>query len=174
MVLPRVPGFTVRPIELADAASWASYVCLPEVRQHTSSTATTVAEIEAEIARTLSQEPNTPIRFVLLPEGSATIVATVGFHTISALFGTAEVTYDVAPSHWGMGIATSACLAATLWGFEVKAWHRVHRQQRCCQTRGLSAFLSVLASSAKGFFATSGSSGARPRTTGYIPRSQAT
>jgi len=79
MVLPQIPGFAARPIEL----------------------------------------------FVLLPEESSAIVATVGFHTISALFGTAEVTYDVAPSHWGKGIATAACRAATLWGFEFKAWHRV-------------------------------------------------
>ena len=125
MVLPQLPGFTVRPIELDDAASWAAYVCLPEVRQHTSSTATTVEEVRAEIERTLVGEPNTPIRFVLLPEGSKTVVATAGFHTISATFGTAEVTYDVAPSHWGMGIATAACGAVTRWGFEVKGWHRV-------------------------------------------------
>ena len=125
MEVPRVPGFTVRPIELDDAESWASYVCLPEVRQHTSSTATTVEEVRAEIQRTLESESNTPIRFALLPEGSRAIVATVGFHTISAVFGTAEVTYDVAPSHWGMGIATAACRASTLWGFEVKAWYRV-------------------------------------------------
>jgi len=52
-------------------------------------------------------------------------VATVGFHTISALNGTAEVTYDVAPAHWGRGIASAACRAATLWGFEAKGWHRV-------------------------------------------------
>jgi|SRR5262252_1954596 len=125
MVLPRVSGFTVRPIRLDDAASWASYVCLPEVRQHTSSTATTVEEVGAEIQRTLAGEPNAPIRFALLPAGSNAIVATVGFHTISAVFGTAEIAYDVAPSHWGVGIATAACRAATLWGFEVKSWHRV-------------------------------------------------
>jgi [ribosomal protein S5]-alanine N-acetyltransferase len=125
MVLPQVPGFTVRSIELDDAASWAGYVCLPEVRQHTSSTATTVEDVRVEIQRTLAVEPNTPIRFALLPEGRTTVVATVGFHTISAVFGTAEITYDVAPSHWGLGIATAACRGATLWGFEVKGWHRV-------------------------------------------------
>jgi ribosomal-protein-alanine N-acetyltransferase len=52
-------------------------------------------------------------------------VATVGFHTISSLHGTAEITYDVSPSHWGRGIATAACRAATLWAFNVKGWHRV-------------------------------------------------
>ena len=98
---------------------------VPEVKEHTSSTAATVEDVKAEIQRTLAGEPSTPIRFVLLQQGSETILATVGFHTISAAFGTAEITYDVAPSHWGKGIARVACRAATLWGFEAKGWHRV-------------------------------------------------
>ncbi len=124
MQCPRVPGFTVRPIRLDDAASWASYICLPEVKLHTSSTASSVADVQVEIQRTLAGEAQSPLRFVLL-QGSETVVATVGFHTISAAFGTAEITYDVAPSHWGQGIATAACRAATRWGFEVKGWHRI-------------------------------------------------
>ena len=125
MQLPSIPGFVVRPARLEDAASWASYACLPEVREHTSSVATTVQDIEAEIQRTLAGEPNTPIRFVLMHPGNEAIVATVGFHTLSSAFGTAEITYDVAPGHWGKGIATASCRAATLWAFETKAWYRV-------------------------------------------------
>jgi len=125
MQSPMISGFLVRSIRLEDAASWASYACLPEVREHTSSTATTVEDVVAEIQRTLAGEPNTPIRFVLLRQGSEEIVGTVGFHTISAAFGTAEITYDVAPNNWGKGIAKAACLAATLWGFESKAWNRI-------------------------------------------------
>jgi RimJ/RimL family protein N-acetyltransferase len=125
MQMPVVPGFTVRPVRVEDAASWASYACLPEVKEHTSSTAATVEDVKAEIQRTLGFEPSTPIRFVLTSQEGTAVVATVGFHTISATFGTAEITYDVAPSHWGKGIATAACRAATLWGFEVKGWHRV-------------------------------------------------
>ena len=53
------------------------------------------------------------------------MVASVGFHTISAVNGSAEITYDVMPSHWGKGIAKAACRGATLWGFEVKGWHRI-------------------------------------------------
>jgi RimJ/RimL family protein N-acetyltransferase len=124
-LLPQVPGFTVRPALLEDAASWARYACLPEVKEHTSSTAMTVDDVKAEIKRTLAGEPNTPIRFVLVSPASELVVATVGFHTISAVSGTAEITYDVAPAHWGLGIATAACRAAARWGFEAKAWHRI-------------------------------------------------
>jgi RimJ/RimL family protein N-acetyltransferase len=115
----------VRPICLDDAPAWASYVCLPEVKQHTSMTATTVDDVRAEIARTLTGLANAPIRFVLMPEGSEAIVGTVGFHTISVDFGTAEVAYDIAPSHWGRGIAAAACRSACLWGFETYGWHRI-------------------------------------------------
>lgn len=122
---PLIPGFSVRPVRLEDADSWARYACLPEVKRYTSSTAETVDDVRAEIRRTLAGEPNTPLRYVLLQERSEEIIATVGFHTISATFGTAEVTYDVAPDHWGQGIATAACRAAALWAFEVKGWHRI-------------------------------------------------
>lgn len=120
-----VAGFLVRPVRLEDATSWARYACLPEVKQHTSSTAETVDDVRAEIQRTLGGEANTPIRFVLLRPENEAIVATVGFHTISPAFGTGEITYDVAPDHWGQGIARTACRAATLWAFETKGWHRV-------------------------------------------------
>ena len=125
MLLPQIPGFAVRSIQLEDAVSWARYACLPEVKEHTSSTAMTAEDLRTVIQRTLANEPNSPIHFVLVPDGSETLVATVGFHSISALHGTAEITYDVAPSHWGKRIATAACRAATLWGFEAKGWHRV-------------------------------------------------
>lgn len=125
MLLPCLPGFTVRPVRPGDAADWARYACLPEVKAFTSSTATTVDDVLAVIQRTLAGEATSPIHFALVPEGSDALVATVGFHTISALNGTAEITYDVAPAHWGRGIATAACRAATLWAFEVKGWHRV-------------------------------------------------
>ncbi len=125
MQSPLVPGFDARPVQLEDATSWAGYACLAEVKAHTSSTASSVDDVKADIQRTLTGEPNAPIRFVLLHPGSASVVGTVGFHSISAAFGTAEITYDVAPSHWGQGIAKAACRAATVWGFEVKGWHRI-------------------------------------------------
>lgn len=109
----------------SDTEAWARYACLPESRQFTSSTALTADDIRAIVERIVAGQPNSPVRFVLEDEGCSELVATVGFHTISTLFGTAEVTYDVAPSHWGRGIATAACRAASLWGFEVRGWHRI-------------------------------------------------
>ncbi|MDH4052287.1 MAG: GNAT family N-acetyltransferase [Rubrivivax sp.] len=125
MRLPQVHGFTVRPIESADAEAWASYAVLPEVKEFTSSKVSSVADVQAVIQRVLAAEPASPIHFALVPRGGNALVATVGFHTISPHNGTAEITYDVAPSHWGRGIATAACRSACAWGFEAKGWHRI-------------------------------------------------
>ena len=125
MLAPQIPGFTVRPLQISDAVAWASYACLPEVRAHTSSTATTVEDVLAVLQRSNTGKPDAPIRFGLISLRSNTLVASVGFHTISAANGSAEITYDVTPSRWGEGIAQAACRAATLWGFEERGWHRV-------------------------------------------------
>ena len=125
MLLPQVSGYKVRPVQLDDAAAWASYSCLPEVKIHTSSAVSTVADVEAMIERILASAPSLPMRFVLQQTGSSAVQATVGFHTVSSLNGTAEISYDVAPAYWGRGIATAACRAATIWAFEVAGWHRV-------------------------------------------------
>jgi len=125
MALPSIAGHTVRPMALEDAQAWASYVCLPQVMEYTSSTARTAEDLVPMIERILAGSADSPIRFVLQPAGSTAIVATVGFHTVSSLNATAEITYDVAPHCWGQGLATAACRAATAWGFQVRGWHRI-------------------------------------------------
>lgn len=122
---PVIPGFAVRPLAMDDAAAWTRYAVLPEVKQLTSSTAASLQDVEAVIAKLFGTDPASPVRFAIVPDGEAELVATVGFHTISPLNLTAEVTYDVAPSHWGRGIATAACRAAVAWGFDVNKWLRI-------------------------------------------------
>lgn len=124
-LLPELAGCVVRPITLADAEAWAAYVCRPEVTRFTSSTAQTVADVRPVIERTLSGQADAPLRFVLLSAASGELLATVGFHSISTLFGSAEVAYDVHPAHWGRGLATAACRAACRWGFAQRGWSRI-------------------------------------------------
>lgn len=125
MRLPLIPGFVVRPLRMEDVDAWAAYALLPEVKEFTSSTVESVDDIRPIVQRVLAAEPASPIHFAIVPAGSAEMIASVGFHTISPINGTAEITYDVAPSHWNRGIATAACRAASLWGFESKGWHRI-------------------------------------------------
>ena len=122
---PRIAGLAVRPLQPSDAQAWADYVCLPAVMQHTSSTAQTVDDVRPIIERCLQGKPESPLRFGLWTEGNGQLLGTVGFHSISALNATAEISYDIAPSHWGRGLATAACGAATRWGFERRGWQRI-------------------------------------------------
>jgi [ribosomal protein S5]-alanine N-acetyltransferase len=125
LLTPEITGFDVRPLRLGDAQAWADYVCLPEVMQHTSSTARSVDDVMPIILRCLQGTAESPIRFGLWPQGTDRLIGTVGFHTISALNASAEISYDIAPSHWGRGIASAACRAATAWGLAQRGWHRI-------------------------------------------------
>ncbi len=135
MSCPLIPGFSVRPITISDAAAWAAYLCLPEVKQHTSISAVVESDVVQEVARTLTGAADAPLRFGVRSEDSGELLATVGFHSISASHGTAEIAYDVAPWHWGKGIATKCCRAATLWGFRVRGWHRIQGTTLLSNTR---------------------------------------
>jgi RimJ/RimL family protein N-acetyltransferase len=111
------PAFVARPIEIADAAAWLEYAALPQVRKHTSSTIRTLEDLLL-IGRCNSDEPGSPMHFAVCSRDGGRLVATVGFHTVSTLHRTAEITYDVHPEHQGKGLASMCCAAATAWGFE--------------------------------------------------------
>lgn len=120
-----VPGLRLRRLRLDDAEAWAAYATLPEVMRHTSSSATSVAEVAAIIERGLEREPASPVHFAIVETAGGRLVAHVGFHTVSPLNRSAEVTYDVHPDRWGQGLARAACEAAVRWGFAERGWHRI-------------------------------------------------
>jgi RimJ/RimL family protein N-acetyltransferase len=124
MNAPRVNGYHVAPVAPEDAADWTAYAIRPEVQRLTSSTVAGVDDVMAIIQRTRTGEPAAPVHFALrTPAGR--LAGTVGFHTVSPLNRTAEVTYDVHPDFWGRGLATAACRAAVAWGFAERGWVRV-------------------------------------------------
>lgn len=112
------------PVSPADAEAWAAYAVLDEVRHFTSSSTQSVADVLAMIERTRSGEPAAPVHFAIRT-AQGLLVGTVGFHTISPVNRTAEVTYDIHPACWGRGLATLACSAAVRWGFEERGWLRI-------------------------------------------------
>jgi RimJ/RimL family protein N-acetyltransferase len=122
---PDVQGFILRPVSPADAAEWAEFAALPQVQRYTSSAISSVADLLPMIERSLSEDENAPVLFVVRQVSNQQLVATVGFHTISSLNRTAEVTYVVRPDHWGQGLATRLCDAAVRWGFDERGWVRV-------------------------------------------------
>ena len=125
MLAPTVLGFSVAPMAVSDAEEWAEYAVLPEVTRLTSTVARSASDIVPMIERSLSGDANAPLLFSVRDANSQQFVASVGFHTVSALNRTAEITYTVRPEFWGKGIATAICSAAVRWAFDRKQWVRV-------------------------------------------------
>jgi [ribosomal protein S5]-alanine N-acetyltransferase len=98
VLTPEVPGFSVAPMAVSDAAEWAEYAVLPEVTQFTSTVTRSAADIVPMIERTLSGDPNAPVLFSVREPNSGQFVASIGFHTVSSLNRTAEITYTVHPA----------------------------------------------------------------------------
>ncbi len=67
---PDILGFTVRPIALDDAPAWAAYICLAEVKRHTSMTVETVEDVRRDIEKSLANEQSVPHRFVIETPGT--------------------------------------------------------------------------------------------------------
>lgn len=123
--VPQVPGFILSPARPADAEEWSEFESLPEFKRHTSSTVESAADLMVLIERSRSGDPAAPVYFVARSVQTGQLVAAVGFHTVSALNRTAELTYGVRPACWGRGLATSLCSAAVDWGFSQRAWVRI-------------------------------------------------
>lgn len=122
---PEVPGYAVTRMSLADAADWAEFAVLPQVQAFTSTAIASASDLVPMIQRSLADDPNAPYLFALREPASGELVATFGFHTVSSINRTAEVTYVVRPQHWGRGIATRVCHGAVQWAFQARGWVRV-------------------------------------------------
>ncbi len=122
---PQVPGYLVSRMALADADDWAAFALLPEMLRLTSGTAASAADLRAMIEGTLSDDPNAPLLFALRDPTGGKLLASFGFHTVSALNKTAELTYSVRPEYWGRGLATATAQAAVSWAFQAQGWVRV-------------------------------------------------
>ncbi len=125
MLAPKISGFAVTPMVLADADDWVAYAALPESNEFVSSAIGSRADAVPLIERSLSGDPNSPLLFAIRELLSGHLVASVGFHTVSSLNRTAEITYTVHPERWGQGLATRACAAAVQWAFAHKGWVRI-------------------------------------------------
>jgi len=125
MLAPAAAGFLIAPMVVADAEDCAAYASLPESNLLVSSVTRSSADIVPMIERCYSGDPNAPLLFSVREQATARFIASVGFHSISALSRTAEITYTVHPEKWGRGVGTQVCNAAVRWAFGEKQWVRV-------------------------------------------------
>jgi len=125
--VPPIAGVPVRlrPIALDDIDDWYRYLALPEVVEHTSWNLHSADDLRPMIEWYEAKDPASAIRFAIVPRRGGPLIGTIGFHTISVSHRSAEIAYDIAPSHWGRGVATACCRALVRWGFDARGYMRI-------------------------------------------------
>lgn len=109
------PKAMLRPLMQSDLARWAAYIMLPQVHEHTSWNLQSVDELAPYLPYSSSGNPNGPMRLAIAAPDSDLLIGTVGFHTVSSLNKSAELSYDLAPEAWGQGIAQACTRVMVEW-----------------------------------------------------------
>ena len=123
--LPILSGHVIAPIGWADLDDWAAFALRPEMQQFTSTQFTSADDLRPTIERCLSSSPDAPCLFSVRAAHSGELVSVAGFHSVSSLNRTAEVTYVVRSECWGRGLATAVCGALVHWGLQQRGWVRI-------------------------------------------------
>lgn len=119
------PAVVLRQLERADADDWYSYLALPQVFQHTSWNLGSAKDLSRLFNLFDSASEDSERRLAIIDKLQDRLIGTIGFHTVSNANKTAEIAYDIAPSHWGLGIASAVCDAVTRWAFSSYGFVRV-------------------------------------------------
>ncbi|CAM2160466.1 GNAT family N-acetyltransferase [Paraburkholderia tropica] len=119
------PGISLRQLERADIDAWYAYLSLPHVVEHTSWNLHSQADLLPMFDAFESTATQSVRRLAMVSDDDAKLIGTIGFHTISDVNHTAEIAYDLAPSHWGKGIASAVCNAVAAWSFNAYGFIRV-------------------------------------------------
>jgi [ribosomal protein S5]-alanine N-acetyltransferase len=113
-----LPGVVLRPIEEADLPVWLAYLGRPEVFEHTSWNNPRLEDLAAYLWSPAARSPAALLRLAIAERSTNALVGTIGFHTVSPVNRSAELAYDLAPTHWGRGIATRLCRRVVAWAHE--------------------------------------------------------
>ena len=120
-----IEGIALRQIEPGDCQAWFDYLRLPQVFERTSWNLRCADDLGPTLESCLHDGPTSPIRMAVVDQSTRQLVGTIGLHTISDVNRSAEIAYDFAPSHWGLGLATRLCEAVTSWSFAALDLHRL-------------------------------------------------
>lgn len=105
----------LRPLRADDVEAWAAYLHLPQVYEHTSWNHPTVAELAPYVGNETNTEAGSLLRLAIASRVGDRLLGTIGFHTVSGLNRSAELAYDLHPSAWGRGIASSLVRDVVAW-----------------------------------------------------------
>ena len=100
---------TLRPVESSDLQDWYDYLSMPVVFEHTSWNVHSPDELSHHVWVPSTFTPSTSLRFAMALRSTDQLVGTAGFHAVIPQNRSAELAYDLSPTVWGKGIATSVC-----------------------------------------------------------------
>jgi ribosomal-protein-alanine N-acetyltransferase len=106
---------SLRPIESSDLQDWYDYLSMPVVFEHTSWNVHSPDELAHHVWTPESSMPSTALRFAIALRSTNQLVGTAGFHTVMSQNRSAELAYDLSPTVWGKGIATSISTLLVDW-----------------------------------------------------------
>jgi ribosomal-protein-alanine N-acetyltransferase len=119
------PLVAMRPIEATDLPTWANYLNLPSVYEHTSWNRPTVEDLGSYVWHEAMRTPSSLLRLAVALRSSNELVGTIGFHTVNPANQSAELAYDLSPNLWRHGIATHLCRLVVRWAHTNAAVIRV-------------------------------------------------
>ncbi|KVO06381.1 GCN5 family acetyltransferase [Burkholderia ubonensis] len=120
------PGLSLRPLVRPDLDAWYAYLSNPDVVLHTSWNLRSRDDLLPLFDGFESPDPESIRRLAIVDDNAGgALVGTIGLHTVSDVNRSAEIAYDLAPSHWGRGIASAACSAVTEWAFAEYGFVRI-------------------------------------------------
>ncbi|WP_394065561.1 GNAT family N-acetyltransferase [Alcaligenes sp. WGS1538] len=119
------PGVSLRQLERSDVDDWYAYLTLPAVFEHTSWDLQSREELLAMFDEFEANAAQSSRRLAIVENTGQKLIGTIGFHTISNVNRTAEISYDLSPAYWGKGIARTVCDAVSAWSFETYGFVRI-------------------------------------------------
>ncbi|MGS0897049.1 GNAT family N-acetyltransferase [Burkholderia stagnalis] len=120
-----LPGLSLRQLERTDIDAWYAYLSNPDAIRHTSWNLRSRDDLLPLFDGIESPHPDSIRRLAIVDDASGALVGTIGLHTVSTANRSAEIAYDLAPSHWGRGIASALCAAVTAWAFAEEGLFRI-------------------------------------------------
>lgn len=109
------PQVALRPIAAADLPVWHAILSRPAVYEFTSWNHPTPDDLEPYVWSEAMREPSHLLRLAIALRATGELIGTIGFHTVTPPHLSAELAYDLAPEHWGRGIATQLCRRVAAW-----------------------------------------------------------
>lgn len=116
----------LRPFSAADVPALRAYLTDPAVTSQTNYELRSPRDVEMLVQYyTHAYSRHTDVRWAIVDRETQALVGSCGLSSINERHRRAEIGYDLAPDHWGKGIATEAVTRVLQFAFEELGLNRI-------------------------------------------------